>query len=136
MVGWSPIKAILQWCREWARSDSLTELKCCGEEEVEHIARDFGVSASDLPRFASQGSGLADVLLHRMATLDLDLDEVSRTTRTFQALQRVCSLCESHRRCARDLASDPASPAWRDYCPNAVTLMALNAQHGRAGTAG
>jgi hypothetical protein len=123
----SPIKAILQWCREWIRSDSLTKLKCCGEEEVERIARDFGVSASDLHRLASLGSGSADLLLHRMATLELDQDEVSRLTPTFQDLQRVCSMCESHRRCARDLASDSANQAWKDYCPNAATLIALNA---------
>ncbi len=129
---WSPIKAILQWCREWAKSDGLTELKCCGEEEVERIARDFGVSASDLHRLASLGSGSADLLLHRMATLDLDPDEVSRTTRTFQDLQRVCSLCESHRRCARDLASDSANPEWKDYCPNAATLMALTSRRALA----
>ena len=121
---WSPIKAILQWCREWTRSDSLT---CCGEEEIERIARDFGMSASDLHRLASLGSGSADLLLRRMATLNLDEDEVSQRTRTFQDLQRVCSMCESHRRCARDLASDPANPAWKDYCPNAATLIALNA---------
>ncbi len=132
---WSPIKAILQWRREWTRS-GLTELKCCGEEEVERIARDFGVSASDLHRLASLGSGSADLLLHRMATLGLDLDEVSRITRTFQDLQRVCSLCESKRRCARALASDSANPAWKDYCPNAATLVALSACHDRAGAAG
>ena len=124
---WSPIKAILQWCREWTRSDGLTELKCCGEEEVERIARDFGVSASDLHRLASLGSGSADLLRYRMATLDLDQDEVSRITRTFQDLQRVCSLCDSRRRCVRDLASDFANPTWKVYCPNAATLMALNA---------
>ena len=124
---WSAIKGILQWCREWTRSDGLTELKCCGEEEIERIARDFGMSASDLHRIASLGSGSADLLLHRMATLNLDQDEVSQLTRTFQDLQRVCSMCESHRRCARDLASDPANPAWKDYCPNAATLIAPNA---------
>ena len=42
--------------------------------------------------------------------------------RTFQDLQRVCAMCESHRRCARDLARDSAIPAWKDYCPNAATL--------------
>ncbi len=77
------------------RSGSLTELKCCGEEEVERIARDLGLSASDLHRLASLGPGSADLLLTEWATLDLGLDGVSRIARTFQDLQRVCSLCES-----------------------------------------
>ena len=124
---WSPIEAILQWCRAWTKRDALAELKCYGEEEVERIARDFGVSASELHRLANLGPESADLLLRRMAALDLDRDEVCQSApRTFQDLQRVCTMCESHRRCARDLARDSANPAWKDYCPNAATLMALN----------
>ena len=63
-----------------------------------------------------------------MAALDLDPEEVSQTEpRTFQDLQRVCTLCDDHRRCARDLSRNSAIPAWKDYCPNAETLMALSA---------
>ena len=123
---WSPIEAILQWCRDWTRRDAL-ELKCCGEEEIEHIAKDVGVSVTQLRALASRGPEAADLLLSRMAALDLDPNEVSRIElRTFRDLQRVCTMCESHRRCARDLARDSAIPAWKDYCPNAATLMALN----------
>ena len=126
---WSPIEAVLQWCREWTRKGSGSVLKCCGEEEVERMAKEVGVTAAELRRLASRGPESSDLLLHRMATLDLDRNEVSRTEpRTFQDLQRVCTMCESHRRCARDLARDSAIPAWKDYCPNAATLITLNAQ--------
>jgi hypothetical protein len=37
-------------------------------------------------------------------------------------------MCDCHRRCARGLERDPLDPAWQDYCPNATTLKALNAQ--------
>jgi len=124
---WLPIETVLQWCRNWTRRDA-SELKCCGEAQVEQIAKDIGVSASQLRALASLGPEAADLLLSRMAALDLDPKEVSRTEpRSFQDLQRVCSMCESKRRCARDLARDSATPAWKDYCPNAATLMALNA---------
>ena len=126
---WSPIEAILQWCRDWIRRGFASELKCCGEEEVERIAKDVGVSASELHRLVSLGPESADLLLRRMAALGLDRNEVSRTEpRTLQDLQRVCAVCESHRRCARDLAGDSANPAWKDYCPNAATLIALKTQ--------
>ncbi|SRR6266508_2063779 len=112
---------------------SALELKCCGEDEVERMAKDIGVSASELRRLATLGPDSADLLLRRMAALDLDRKEVSRTEpRTFQDLQRVCTMCNSHRRCKRDLARDSADPAWQDYCPNATTLMALNALPWRA----
>ena len=131
---WSPTKAVSQWWRDWTRRNSaLMELKCCGEDEVERLAKDVGVSASELRRLASLGPDSADLLLRRMAALDLDRNEVSRTEpRTFQDLQRVCTMCNSHRRCSRDLARDSADPAWQDYCPNAATLMALNALPWRA----
>jgi len=124
-------KAFLQWWGE-GRSSAL-ELKCCGEDEVERMAKDLGLSASELRSVVKLGHGSADLLLRRMAALDLDRKEVSRTEpRTFQDLQRVCSMCRSHRRCKRDLAHDAADPAWQDYCPNAATLMALNALPWRA----
>ncbi len=130
---WSPTKAVLQWWRDWIRKGPALELKCCGEDEVERMAKDIGLSASELRRLANLGPDSADLLLRRMAALDLDRNEVSRTEpRTFQDLQRVCTMCNSHRRCKRDLAGDSADPAWQDYCPNAATLMALNALPWRA----
>jgi hypothetical protein len=125
----SPIEAISRWWRDWMRKGSaLSELKCCGEDEVERIAQDVGVTAAELRKLMSHGPEAAELLLRRMAALDLDRNEVSRTERrTFQDLQRVCTLCESRRRCARDLARDSADPAWRDYCPNGATLEALDA---------
>jgi hypothetical protein len=104
---------------------------------VERLAKDVGVSASELRRLVNLGPDSADLLLRRMAALDLDRNELSRTEpRTFQDLQRVCTMCNSHRRCSRDLARDSADPAWQDYCPNAATLMALNALPGVRGIGG
>lgn len=85
------------------------------------------MSASELRTIASQGPHTADLLLRRMAALDLDQTEVARTYgRVFQDLQRVCATCQHHRHCTRDLARDSAIPAWKDYCPNAPTLMVLD----------
>ena len=128
------IKAVSQWWREWTRRSSARfELKCCGEDELERMAKDIGLPSSELRRLASLGPDSADLLLRRMAALDLDRNEVSQTEpRTFQDLQRVCTMCDHHRRCRGDLARDADDPAWHDYCPNASTLMALNALPWRA----
>lgn len=125
---WSPIEAVLQWCREWATAGSASELKCCAEGEVDRIAKDAGVSVSELHTLASHGPRAADLLLSRMAALDLDAKEVSRIEpHVFRDLQRVCTMCEIHGRCARDLTRDSADPAWKNYCPNVETLMDLDA---------
>jgi hypothetical protein len=131
---WSPVNAMLQWCRDWTRKGSASELKCFGEEEVERIAKDVGVSASELRTLAKFGPKSADLLLRRMAALDPDRNEVAQTEPgTLQDLQRVCTMCESHRRCARDFAHQSVNSEWKDYCPNAATLIALSALPWAAG---
>ena len=125
---WFPFDAILQRCRDWARSGPESELECFGDAEVARIAKDVGVSASELRTLATFGPEAADLLLRRMTALDLDRNEITRIEpQTFHDMQRVCIMCEHHRRCARDFARDPASDAWKEYCPNAATLIALNA---------
>jgi len=124
----SPIRDILQWIWDRSQSNDLNDLQACGEREVERMARDAGLSAAEFRALASLGPNAPDLCERRMVVLDLDPIEVSATEpQTFHDLQRVCSFCESHRRCLRDLARDPSNSAWKDYCPNAVTLMALHA---------
>jgi hypothetical protein len=90
------------------------------------MAHDIGVSAAELHDLASRGPQSADLLCRRMDVLDLDQNEVAHAERaTFQDLQRVCSMCDCKKRCARDLARNPDDPVWKDYCSNAQTLTAL-----------
>jgi hypothetical protein len=125
----SPFEVISQWWRVWTRYDPmLSNPACCAEGEVERIAKDIGIPAAEVRRLASLGPESADLLLSRMAALNLDRKEVARMEpQAFRDLQRVCAMCESHRQCGRDLARDSNDPAWKDYCPNIVTLKLLNA---------
>lgn len=67
-------------------------------------------------------------MFRRMAALDLDGKEVEPAhPENFRDLQRICTMCESHRQCARDLARDTGDSKWENYCPNVDTLKALNA---------
>ena len=129
---WSWIEAISRRWSDWVKRrravSELSELKCYAEEEIERIAKDVGVSSTAIHKLVSRGSDAANLLLHRMAVLNLDRNEVSRTEpQVFQELNRNCALCDSRRRCMRDLARDSNDPVWEEYCPNAATLLALNA---------
>jgi hypothetical protein len=125
-ISQSPVHAVLQWIWDQSRSNTLAQLQSCAEKEVESIARDNGISASDFRALVSLGPNASDLLERRMALLDLDPVEVSEIApQTFRDLQQVRSFCQSHRRCRRDLARDPSKPEWKDYCPNVETLMAL-----------
>jgi len=125
-AAWFPVGSILQWWRERERGSA--DLADCGDEEVEHMAHDLCMSSSELRELARKGPGSADLLLQRMASIDLDPKEVSLAQpQTFQDLQRVCARCRSRRRCVRDLACERNSSAWQNYCPNASTLHDLDA---------
>jgi hypothetical protein len=126
---WSVMQAVANWwSNRTTRNSAIAELTCAGADQVERIAKDVGMSGAELGTLVSRGPEAANELLRRMAELDLDRAEVSRCEpRTFQDLQRVCTMCESKRRCRRDLERDPAAPGWQDYCPNAATLKALDA---------
>lgn len=122
----SPFQAVWQWCRGLTGSQSSFDI--CGQEGIERMAHDLAISATELRQLASHGPESADLLPQRMEALDLDQDEVARTEpATMQDLQRVCTMCDCHRRCAHDLAHDPLDPVWKEYCLNAQTLTALSA---------
>jgi hypothetical protein len=125
---WSAIKSVLKiW--QSSRTGPVSDFTCCADHEVERMARDLSISFSELHRLASLGPQSADLLLRRMAALDLDKDEVCEIApQTLRELQRTCALCANKRLCARDFARNGGNnPAWQSYCPNAATLMALNA---------
>ena len=120
-------QAILQWLRERISAPAY-ELAACGDREIEQIAKDIGVSPTELYQLARSDAAGAELLLDRMAALDLDCKEVARLMPdTMHDLQRLCTLCTTRRRCTRDLAHDPNDPNWKDYCPNVATLLALDA---------
>jgi len=126
---WPRIDWIRQSWRKWRGANTrLSDLVCCGEYEVERMAHDLGMPVSELRKIAKHGPEAADLLVRRMAVLDLDCKEVAATAPgVFQDLQRLCTLCESHRQCARDLTRKPTDKAWEDYCPNVALLKLLDA---------
>ena len=126
------IEAISKWWSDCTKRhltlNEITELKCYAEDEIERMANDAGVSVAEIHELISRGPHAANLLLRRMTALDLDRKEVSQTEpAVFRDLQRVCALCDSRRRCVRDLIRDSNDPVWEEYCPNAATLKDLNA---------
>lgn len=119
---------IERWWRNWrARDAARHELACCGHDEAAHIARDVGVSASELQTLAGRWPDSATLLDRRLTALGLGQIAQSEPE-VVRDLQRVCGQCASERRCERDLSSDVQDRAWRDYCPNVATLDALRTE--------
>jgi hypothetical protein len=71
----SPPKAIWQWWLGFTGFQS--SLGYYGEEGIDRMAHDVGVSASELRALAKRGSQSADLLHRRMEALDLEQNEVA-----------------------------------------------------------
>src|SRR5581483_10467050 len=107
----------------------VAELDACDNRELDRMAGDLALSARDLREVTAPGADAAGLLPRRMGSLHLDIEQIGRAQpRVLWDLQKLCTLCGSKRRCARDLAADADSAAWQAYCPNYDTLSALEVQ--------
>jgi hypothetical protein len=99
--------------------------------EIERLVDETGISIDYLRTLATLGIRGADLLRRRMDILRVDPDRLyNYEPANFRELQKSCSACESHERCAIDLAQDafdPTRPDWQDYCPNAAIVKMLSA---------
>ncbi len=123
----SPLQSMLAWCRARFKKISEADFGCCDQAEIERMARDIRMSASELRAVAKKGPKAADLLQRRMAALDLDPKEVAwLEPAASRDMQRVCTMCKSHRRCAWDFARRAPVSTWERYCPNTSTLEGLD----------
>lgn len=91
------------------------------------LARDSGMSVAELRSIDMRGPRAADLLPRRMTAFHLNLEEIARRDPAVaRDLRRVCVLCKSRQRCAKDLARNAPPETWEPYCANSGTLAALN----------
>jgi len=109
---------------------SLAGSDVCSEDELARRARALGIPAAQLRWVSSFSPDPISLLERRMEALSLDPDEVTRIEPLkVRELQHRCVRCGQRGRCALDLADEFADPGWqywRDYCPNAATLVTLS----------
>jgi hypothetical protein len=122
------IGAAWQRCRDWFGWGSAADFKYLEEQDVERMAHDAGLTTGEFQNLVRRGPHSADLLLKRLAALDLDKNEILKVEpHVFRDLQRVCTMCEQQGRCRYDLKHDPNDPTWKNYCPNTETLKDLDA---------
>ena len=98
----------------------------CDAEEVRRVAKDLGLSATELRGLARKDPGAADNLLKMLSALDVDADKLAKSDpAVMRDLQRLCMTCGHKRECQRELARGEAAEHFREFCPNAFTLDAL-----------
>jgi hypothetical protein len=115
-----------RWRRMVRKRRSLEELAACAPSELQRIARDVGVSVSDLHIIAAAHPGPSELLPLRLELLGLDPGYVrAELTGTYRDLERTCAMCPARRRCARDLAKGDVQAGMDGYCLCSATIDAL-----------
>jgi hypothetical protein len=133
------LNSVMVAFRNWVRKRKLIRqcrlrLDECDGYELACIAKDVGLSASELRSMVRLGPDAASLLLDRMTALRLDAEAAAKNGySTMRDLQRLCSSCESKKRCKHDLALKRDDPEWLQYCPNSGTLAALRSEAANAG---
>jgi len=107
------------------------ELEGLDPKQVEEIARDMNVTASDLYRLDQ--SGTEPVLMpQRLSQEGVDPAVIqAEWPSVWKDLQRVCALCNSRKLCQEELDDMPQSQHWRGYCSNENTIHALEKMSGQ-----
>jgi hypothetical protein len=128
---WPVIDNVIAPLAEWWRRhatlrENLADFDAFSPSEMARMAQDVGLAPSDLRQLARHCSDAADLLDRRLGALGLTTAGLAATAPAeLRDMERLCTLCASKGRCARDLAADPADPVWRQYCPNEQTLTSL-----------
>ena len=121
MIGF--MKRVRNWIAGGHRSAEIDRLD---PSELTRIAGDAGVSVGDLRDLARRNPDAAGLLPQRVQAIGLDVETIARKEpAALRDMQRLCAQCRQHERCQRDLALEPNSAVWESYCPNALTLRAL-----------
>ena len=119
--------------RGWRdRRARITEFDRADSAEMARVAGELGTSVAELRSLVGRGANAADLLVRRMHSLNLDLGKVEPAV--MRDLQRCCSNCLNKTLCAHELEDRPKGACWPKYCPNELTLGALEVDNQRSQT--
>jgi hypothetical protein len=118
------------WRRHVGGAGSAGEPGPLGQDDVERMAHDLGLTAGELQDFAARGLHAADEAPRMIRALGMDPDEIrKKQPAVFIDIVRCCALCEEKGRCINDLETGQAPEHFGEYCLNSYTLNALRAIH-------
>lgn len=120
--------AFKHWAEHLRQFAALREIR--DDAIADDIARDIGLSTSELRALVAEGPQAADLLHARLHELGLDdADTANAGPKTMSNMHLLCALCKNRRQCEGDLQVGSQSDAWLAYCPNSMTLEAMSKTH-------
>jgi hypothetical protein len=124
-------QAIADWVSNYRRMIGQ-EFDMCRPDEVMRMAKDIGVTPSQLRELVRKGPGSANLLKTMLVALHVDPKVIADLDPlVMRELKWLCITCSSKKRCAHELAKGTAAENFHEFCPNAVSLNELLDQKGQ-----
>ena len=128
------LTAVADWVSKYRYAISCfhNESGISGPDEVMRMAKEIGVTPSQLHELVSEGPGTANLLKTMLVALRVDpkvLADMDPLIR--RELQWLCITCSNKKRCEHELDKGTAAEHFREYCPNAVSIDARFDQKGQ-----
>jgi len=126
-------KAIADWVNSYRNAIGFkNEFGMCGPDEVMRMAKDIGVTPSQLQELVRQGSDSANLLKRMLVALHVDPKTIPDIDPlVMREMNWLCMTCGNKKRCEHELAKGTATEHFHEFCPNAVSIDELLGQNSQ-----
>ena len=120
-------KSIADWITRYRSAIGLNnEFGICGPDEVMRMAKDIGVTPSQLQELVRKGSDSANLLKNMLVALHVDPKIIADIDPlVMREMNWLCITCNNKKRCKHELAKGTATEHFYEFCPNAVSIDEL-----------
>jgi hypothetical protein len=127
------LKSIADWVTSYRSAIGFNdEFGMCGPDEVMRMAKDIGVTPSQLQELVRKGPHSANLLKNMLVALHVDPKIIAdMDPLVMREMKWLCITCNNKKRCKHELAKRTATEHFHEFCPNAVSIDELLNQKGR-----
>lgn len=129
----SALHGIADKVRRWLKLRAEErELQALPDHVLQEIARDVGLSVSELTSLKVENPGASTLMPQRLEAMGIDAEYVRNSEpAVYRDLERVCGRCKSWAQCEQDMAHGDVESGQCSYCGNAATIDALAVEQRR-----
>jgi len=126
------LKSIADWVNNYRTAFGFDEFGMCGPDEVMRMAKDIGVTPSQLQELVRRGPDSANLLKNMLIALRVDPKTIADIDQlVMREMKWLCITCNNKKRCEHELAKGTATEHFHEFCPNAVSVDELLNQKGQ-----
>ena len=121
------LKPIADWVTSYRNAIGFqNEFGACGPDEVMRMAKDIGVTPSQLQELIRRGPDSANLLKRMLVALHVDPKIIAdMDPLVMREMKWLCITCSNKEQCEHELAKGTATKHFHEFCPNAVSIDEL-----------